>query len=472
MIKKILFAFSLSVSCSLVAQNTIPNGNFEHWDSVIYLNPIPYQTANDGGGNLPPGAPSNVTRVAGWHGKYGVQLSTIVYNKDTGFAYITNSINNPVNGQGGIPYNQEPTGFRIYYKCSVMPKDSAGVMFVFKQGGKVIGTYYYTFTGTTSSYTLFSKTFSPALTKTPDTVIFAATSSNIIYGGNGKAGSSLTIDSVSFTGVFNQPALLFGDFEQWAADSSYTPTQWLAFTSGNARSTDHISGRYSLQLTNGTTSGSGNSTQEGYATDGHEYPVGPHNDSIIGGSPYNKTNDSLIFFYKYLPAGKDTGGLYWQFTKSAKIVFSSFMLLPKATSWERVSIPISLGTAPDSALIAFYGSNGNPINGSILRIDSMFFYSQIVSGIPSVAEGAGNIKVYPNPTNNLIYVDATNYSGKVDVIYIYDMSGRLMESRNYNFSPLHNTVEEFDMSGYSAGAYFISIKTSGGVRVEKVSKIQ
>src|SRR6185312_7270553 len=202
--KKLYFIASMFIATAAMAQ--IPNGNFEHWDSIIAPNPINYQTS-DFGGNLPPTAPPNVTRVTGYHASYGVQLTTILFGKDTGFAFLTNSSNNPVKGQGGIPYSQQAKGFRIYYKCNVMAGDSAGIMFVFKKAGSIIGTYYYTFTGTTVPYTLLTKTFSPALTMAPDSVIFAATSSNAIFGGTGKPGSTLTIDSVTFTGVSSQPAM-------------------------------------------------------------------------------------------------------------------------------------------------------------------------------------------------------------------------------------------------------------------------
>ena len=472
MIKKLHFIFALFAAYSLAAQTPIPNGNFEQWDSVIYQNPTGYATSNFGTGNLPPGAPGNVTQVAGYHAKYGVQLTTIVVGKDTGFAYIANSQNNPVQGKGGIPYNQQAKGFRIYYKCNVMAKDTAGIMFVFKKAGSVIGTYYVPVMGTVSSYTLLSKTFSPALAQAPDSVIFAATSSDVIFGGNGKAGSTLTIDSLTFTGVSSQPAMLNGDFENWMFDTLYTPHSWLVSTVGNARTTDKYAGKYALALTTGLPPGN-NSIQGGFATDGTLLKINNNNDSTVGGYPYSRSADSIYLYYKYVPGFVgDTAAVQMQFSKNSQVVGYVGVKLPPAPTYTRIVAPFFIGTTPDSVITFITSSiNNNPSKGgSMLKVDSLCFYSQIIAGIAPITS-SGNIKVYPNPVKDIFYVDLKDYSGKVNTIKIYDMSGKVIETRNYNFSPLMHTVESFDMSAYSAGTYLMSIGTPSGVKYQKVSKV-
>jgi len=470
MIKKLSFILSLFVAGSLAAQSPIPNGNFEQWDSIISHAPLGYYSSNTNG-NLPPNAPPNCTQGPAYHGKYGVTLTTTTFGPDTGFAYITNSKGNPSQGQGGIPYNQQATGMRFYYQCSLVGKDTAIVVVVFKKASSIIGFTECKLTGKVSSYTLYSKAFT--LPMAPDSVIFAATSSNILSGGNGIAGSTLTIDSVTFTGVTSQPAMMNGDFENWTTDSLYSPSQWFTFNAGVPRTTDSYTGNYALELNTGTPPGN-SGIQSGYATDGKEVQVSKTSDSVEGGYPFNHQIDSLVFYYKYSAGfAGDTADIQLQFNKSSKVLNGYLIKLPPAASYTRVVAPFNVGSVPDSMIVSVYSSLNYPVTapGSVLKIDSLSLYSQILAGIAPVANN-GSIKVYPNPATSVFYVDMKGYTGKVDMIRILDMSGKVIETRNYNFSPLKNTVEAFDMTGYSAGTYIISISTPSGVQYQKLSKVE
>ena len=82
-----------------------------------------------------------------------------------------------------------------------------------------------------SSYTLFEIPFSPALTETPDSVMFAVASSWEVVtgeGNGGMVGSTLTVDSISFTGVTSQPTLFNGDFESWKSVTVDALQDWNA----------------------------------------------------------------------------------------------------------------------------------------------------------------------------------------------------------------------------------------------------
>src|SRR5581483_10550830 len=108
-------------------------------------------------------------------------------------------------------------------------------------------------------YTLSANMFAPALTQTPDTVVFGATSSNLLINNfRGIPGSNLTIDSVTFTGVVSQPALLDGDFENWTMDTATFPNSWVGTYPGVFMSTDKYSGTYALELTTQAASAASN----------------------------------------------------------------------------------------------------------------------------------------------------------------------------------------------------------------------
>ncbi len=479
MIKKILtLGLAIFAGSTLFAQTAIPGGDFETWDSTFWQEPAFYSTSN-GGNNLPIGAPPNVVQAAAYHGKYGIQLTTIKQGPDTSFAYFTNSTGNPVQGQGGIPYNQKATGVRFYYKCSTIAnKDTAGVMFVFKKAGSVIGVYEYKLVGNVSSYTLYSKTFSPALSVAPDSVIIAAISSiGALQGTSCYPGNSLTLDSLTYTGVASQPAMQNGDFENWIQDSLYNPAGWIVISTANPRTTDKYTGKYALELRSGVSVNNGGQVQPGYATTGKELRINNHHDTLAGGYPYAKQIDSLIFYYKYAPAAPgDTAEVNLQFNKNAKVIYNTgtYISNPEAT-YTRMSVPFNVGSVPDSVIIGFESSrqdnNGNvnaAYNGTVLKIDSLHFASQpITVGIMPIIVAEG-IKVYPNPSDGKFSVAITNYELGITNVEVYNILGKQVCSQfTINHSPF-----TIDLSSMPAGVYSLKITTGKGVQYQKLIKAQ
>src|SRR5437868_14468817 len=88
-------------------------------------------------------------------GAFAVQLNTILYGTDTAGAYIGNGDPSHPAGQG-IPYNQKPSSLRFFYKCNVLPGDSALMILFFKSGGVVISQHIKKITGTQNTYKLDS----------------------------------------------------------------------------------------------------------------------------------------------------------------------------------------------------------------------------------------------------------------------------------------------------------------------------
>src|SRR6185437_9691805 len=223
MIKKLFTTTILLFVVNLAVAQSIFNNGFENWTTVNYQNPQNYFTSNlqnnHGYTN-----PVNVVQTGNaYSNNFAVQLSTVLVGNDTAAAYIANGDPSHPAGQG-IPYNQKPTGIRLYYKCDVMPGDSAAIFLMFKAGGSIISQNIQKITGTQIGYTLL--TFSVNLITTPDSLIFGALSSNIFGNSKGIPGSMLQIDSVSFTGVASQPLLMNGDFENWQNLTNNTLQNW------------------------------------------------------------------------------------------------------------------------------------------------------------------------------------------------------------------------------------------------------
>jgi hypothetical protein len=476
--KKLLsLSIGLLLTSALFSQ-AVPNGGFENWNNVTWFDLNGYQSSNDQNVSQWWITGINVTRCTAYHGNYAVQLKTVQVGHDTLFAYVTNSIRNPLQGMGGIPYAQKPAGIRFYYSCNIVSGDTAGVMVIFKKSGSIIGTYLYPFTSNVGTYTLFTNTFSPALAVTPDTMIFAAISSvQAMFDNNNTKGcypgNLLNIDSITFTGGVTQPANFNGDFENWTEDTMYMPTGWNSEYPGVFQTTDFHAGSYAVQLTTTLPVFQGGSTQAGIISTGPFYNVGPN----MGGYPYTQTSDTLEFYYKYTPAtAGDSGVVYIELKKSGSPIGGKVMELKPAASYTLQKVSFTSGTTPDSVIVAFASSKTTnpPVSyvGSVLKVDNVFFKSEQSAdlGINNISITDG-IKIYPNPVINSFNLNTEGFTGSVQSLEVYDLTGRVVLSAEYG-SGLKASITSFDMSKTSPGIYIVKVLTSTGVFYQKISKVE
>src|ERR1700757_2124666 len=326
--KKQLLTLISAISVSLALGQTIPNGGFENWTVSNYAIPQGFSTSsfsqiNSSGGAI---APYNAVQVTdSYHGTYAIQLTTTSSGGSGVFAYVANG--NPTGGvpQGGIPYTQQATGIRFYYKSTIMSGDTALVIAQFKNSHNLIGSYLFKISSTKTAYTLFSGAFSPALPMAPDTVVFAAVSSDV-FAGIAVAGNMLQLDSVSFTGV-SQPANMNGDFELWNAMTNYNLAGW--GVSDLAKQTnDAYSGSYALELTTNYDPAQ-SKIYMARAQTGN-----PNNH--YGGYPYTNQNDTLVFYYKYAPSSNDTATLSANIKKAGAGIGGMQVNLLAASSYTMV----------------------------------------------------------------------------------------------------------------------------------------
>ena len=74
-----------------------------------------------------------------------------------------------------------------------------------------------------------------------------------------------------------------------------------------------------------------------------------------------------------------------------------------------------------------------------------------------------NIKVYPNPTNNIINISSQNLT--INQIAIYDLLGRLLEVKKTN-----ETLTTINIQDLPNSIYFLEVKTAQGIKTEKIIK--
>jgi hypothetical protein len=465
--KKILLLIAL-LSQTLVYGQSVPNGGFESWTSATYDYPTGYSQNSNAQTYFKCGAAFNCTKVTdSYHGTYAAQLITHTSATDTCFGYFVNATNpngNPLTWTGGCAYSQMATGIKGYYKSNVMPGDSAGILAIFRSGGNPVGFYMYKFTGTHNTYTPFSFTFSPPLLGTPDSVIFAAISSDA-FNNYAVDGSMFQIDSVSFIAP-SQPALFNGDFENWQNQTINTPNSWYISSGqglGFNRTTDAYSGTYAMEIQTYLGDNNGSPVaQAGEIATG--YCVGNSSCTWMGGYPFSNQVDTLTFYYKYAPSGNDTAQVLLMFKHNGIMVSGAgTQIYNTAGTYQYAQIPFNTGTPVDTVIVQMQSSSWNnsalSFVGSDFKVDNVAFKSQI-TGISNPVVDARQVFFYPNPVNNVLNIIVAQNSSSEIRLAIYDVTGRAV--REEWLQPSGNT-KQLDVSLLQPGIYVCEMSDANGV---------
>jgi len=387
--KNLLLLSLVFIAITAFGQTSIPNGNFETWNSGTYYNPLNYlYTSNPG--DFAQDVPFNVINTTdAYHGSSAVMLST--NSSNTGYFIDIDpdhSGNNPFDWKGGMAITEKPTGIRGYYKYNVASADSGLIILAFSKGGVNIGTYFCKIGGVHNNYTLFNITLNPQLPDIPDSVALGVLSSDITQSDKGIPGSVLFIDSISFTGVSSQPALMNGDFESWQQNqTSYTLANW--FSNNNSQGINRTSdvptggGQYAVEIS--TYSGQDNQgnpqAQAGQISTGY-YPQNCNgNCSELGGIPFTNQVDTLAFWYKYSPSANDSAQITLNFKKHSNNIWGIQQNLHASQNYKYVELPFNVnnGQYPDTVNIQIQSSaqSNNSLAlsciGSDLKIDNLHF---------------------------------------------------------------------------------------------------
>jgi hypothetical protein len=466
--KKQLLLLSFVMTSFLVnAQVLVPNSGFENWNSATYDYPQYYPQSSNPQTFFQCHTAFNVTQSAdAYHGTHAVQLTTNGSGNNICGGFFLNATNtngNPNTWQGGIPYNQQATGIRGYYKYNQASADSALIIAIFKLGGTTIGVYFFNMGGVHTSYTPFNFTFAPALPAAPDTVIFAAASSDLITF-NGVPGSTLLLDSVSFTGVANQPAMMNGDFESWQTQTLYDPVGWFdqyGQGDGFSRTNDAYAGSYAMELQTRAGNNNGNPlAQPGSISTGFwDQMCGCQ----VGGSPFSNQVDTFSFYYKYVPADPaDSAQVSLYFKSNGTPVWYSNLNLPASASYQYIELPFNMFSVPDSVIISFQSSLWTDsllsFVGADLKIDEMHFKTFTPVGVHEIRNNE-NVTVYPNPLNTFSII-SVNPKIKINgmEMRLYDAFGRMIQTTVMETH--RTTLEKKDLP---AGVYFYDVRNNNEI---------
>ncbi|MGE0078710.1 MAG: two-component regulator propeller domain-containing protein [Bacteroidales bacterium] len=316
-------------------------------------------------------------------------------------------------------------------------------------------------------------TISKITSTTPDSVIFAAASSNVKNDKEGLPGSTLLLDSVSLVGVDSQPSWLNGDFESWEdvttnlLDGWYTESQ---NGDGVYKTTDKVSGDYAVELVTYLGDKDGHPiARAGVIRTGY-YPRNCEDDcNEMGGYPYSIQKDTLTFYYKYSPESNDSANVSLSFKKSGTIFQRIGLSLHTASTFQHAELPFDLSQAPDSVIIDIQSSDWQDslisFIGSRLIIDEIQFKSQPLpnSIIPPINNPERTFSIFPNPASKTINI---NIKGRIerDTEYnIYNTTGSLIKSGKIN-----RNIQEIPVNDLENGIYLFSIKSRSAVASSKL----
>ncbi len=101
---------------------------------------------------------------------------------------------------------------------------------------------------------------------------------------------------------------------------------------------------------------------------------------------------------------------------------------------------------------------GSP--GDNTFIDNIILENKFVISVEE--EALPELKIYPNPSNGLVFIETKNIDGTVTVV---NQLGQTIKTIEVDYT---NTLLEIDLSNYKAGIYFVHVKTTAQNFVEKV----
>jgi hypothetical protein len=475
---KKIYSFLAAVALTLgsQAQNSIPNGNFESWTSGTYDLPTGFISSNPSTFFRCNTGFNCVKTTDSYHGNFAIKLTTGI-NTDTCFGYAINAANanggNPCQWRGGTAFSQIPTGVRGYYKSNVMTGDTAGIVFAFRSGSTCLGTYMLHLYGVHSTYTPFSLTFSPPLSGTPDTMVFAAVSSDV-FNKIAINGSMLQLDSISLTGISPQPATFNGDFENWQSVTVNKPNGWYLSSDdqgdGIYQTTDKYAGTYAAELKTyqgdrGNGGSSNHPVAQGAGISTGYYPNHCGGSCTqLGGHPFNHQIDTLCFYYKYAPSGNDTAEVNLNFKHLGLNTWGTGMPLLAAASYQYKELAFNTMNPIDTAIVSFQSSTWRDsalsFVGGIFKVDEVHFKSQpLTTGIKTFDAAIG-VKVFPNPSadGNFVVSNVDHF----DLVRVYNVYGQEVNATITK----RNGAAQVQID--TPGAYFISVNARGKITTQKI----
>jgi hypothetical protein len=444
-----------------IFSQSILNGNFENWSSTNYDKLVNWENSNRE--SIPATGSISVSKTSDSHSGFAIKIKTVSSSYDTIAGYFINTPGDPLGGEGGFPYSAKPSKITGYYKYNLSGNDTALILVIFKSVGTIVSTDVFKIRGTgqQTNYTFFN--FPLSLSVMPDTVIIAASSSNVIGEVGIEPGSTLYLDELAFTGSGTMPAINNGNCENWVT-TSYDQLSGWDCSLGNLniiKTTDSYKGTYALELLS-TKRGSG-SEEVGSITSGQQTDNGTY-----GGLPFSNQVDTVFGYYKYFNNSGDHAIVTVQFFSNGINIGGDQLELNPSASYVKFQLPFSLPVAPDTMRIDISSSKwpfSNIGNGSTLYIDEIQLASApLYTGFREL-NTLKSFSIYPNPAKKQFTVDLNEFIKKADIT-VLDITGKAI----YRITAINSQKLEINIPDMKVGegVYWVSVQTDDRVSTKKI----
>lgn len=457
--KQITLTIISIMMLAFASAQSIPNGDFEHWTSFNFNEPDGWYTSNTETIHANEWITAIPIQGYGAMG-HGIRIMTDGQNGRTMPGYFTNTLGDPMIGQGGVPYHQRPAYLTGYARYHTLYNDSAMIVVVFKKQGNVIGQNVFKFHGQELEYTPFNMLLT--LSDTPDTVIVAATSSNVLNQQVMQTGSFLELDNLEFGGREVNELLPNGDLDNWTPTAIHHAQGWRSEGRHVDWTTNTPYGQHAVSLT---------SFRD---MDGHVHAsslrTGDMNSSgdWFGGLPYSEVDDTLRGYYKYISDGEDAGSLSLEMLSGEVSLGGAFYQFYPTEIWTYFEIPLQLNAEPDTLRLQLMSSSypfDEATDGSTLFIDNLQLTSQPLA--ISALQVASNRPAYPNPAVALIHVPLPDgFNGDVQ-LSLFDAQGKMVKSMNYHQA---GSVLRLPLDDLSSGDFIYEIYNEAWLYSGKFTK--
>lgn len=231
------------------------------------------------------------------------------------------------------------------------------------------------------------------------------------------------------------------------------------------KSTDSYSGTYAAKLETKEISGFGTLIGGLLASgvfDGNASP----GQNVKLGQPYTGRPANFNVYYKYSPVSNDSAAFYLALTKwntstnqRDTIGEAFYTELNTVSTYTQLNIPIFYySTETPDTIAVLFGSSAAADNfqgqvGSTLYIDELTLPNTV--GINELLFNEVAINTFPNPTSDELVVSIQ--SDKTQQLIIYNANGQEV------FSSAIFQNKKIDVSSWTNGAYYISIKDGKGL---------
>jgi len=126
------------------------------------------------------------------------------------------------------------------------------------------------------------------------------------------------------------------------------------------------------------------------------------------------------------------------------------------------AIPLQLDSVKYVSISPNVDPTNNAVSGTIVVSELLLCNVSPITGIKNISGTKSRIKVYPNPAENVVYIESNNLlNARIDIMNISGATVISKESINSN-------IEQIDVSGLSRGMYFIRITNSDNSVTQKL----